>query len=285
MILITGATGNVGSELVNQLDKQGLSLRVVTRDLRKVAKLNERIERVEGELSDPEVARRAVAGVQSIFLFPVVTESDHKSVATLLKAAKEAGVQHVVMLSSLGAQAPKGTNKIGELHREKELLVEQSGIPWTFLRPGAFMSNSFQWLPTIKEQGKVFNPTGDGKLAPISPKDIAAAAAVALLRPELMGEIRTLTGPELLDAKQQVEILSRVLGQKLECVDVEPGVVASQFKSTGAPAFLADGLSQMWATVKEGKVALQTKDLEQLTGNKGQKFEAWCKEHAQDFLN
>jgi (4-alkanoyl-5-oxo-2,5-dihydrofuran-3-yl)methyl phosphate reductase len=283
MILITGATGNVGRELVEQLSAKGESLRVVTRDESKVAHLDARIERVIGDMSDESTAKKAVHGVSSIFMFPLITEEDHRSNNLLLETAKKAGVKHVVMMSSMGATEEK--SKIGELHREKELLVEKSGIPWTFVRPGAFMSNSFQWQPTIKAQGKVFNPTGGGKVAPISPRDIAAAAAVTLTSAGHEGKIYVLTGPELLSAHDQVGILSQAIGIPIECVDVPVSVVADQMAKRGAPGFLVDGLSVMWEGIKQGQVAIQTKDLERVTGSKGETFEHWCSDHRQEFLN
>jgi uncharacterized protein YbjT (DUF2867 family) len=283
MILITGATGNVGRDLVKQLSSKGESLRVVTRDKSKVAHLDESIERVIGDMSNEATVERAVAGVNRIFMFPLITDEDHRSNHLLLEKGKQAGVQHVVMLSSMGAN--DGSSKIGTLHREKEVLVENSGIPWTFVRPGGFMSNSLQWLPTIKSQGQVFSPTGNGKIAPISPSDIAAAAAVALTSDGHESKIYMLTGPELLSAHEQVEILSNAIGIPIRCVDVPVSAAADQMNKMGAPDFLVEGLSKMWEVIKEGKASIQTKDLERLTGSKGETFEHWCAEHRDEFLN
>jgi (4-alkanoyl-5-oxo-2,5-dihydrofuran-3-yl)methyl phosphate reductase len=282
MILITGATGNVGSELVKQLAAKGLPLRVVTRDASKVAHLDSKIERVIGELTDEATAEQAVKGVDRIYMFPLITDEDHQSNTMLLAKAKKAGVKQIVMLSSMGAQS--SASKIGALHREKELLVEKSGVPWTFVRPGAFMTNTYQWVPTIKTVGKVFNPTGDGKVAPISPKDIASAAAVALTTEGHEGKIYMITGPELLSAPEQVNIISKEIGKSLECVDVPATAAAERVKDV-IPASILEGLTVMWENVKKGQLAIQTKDLEQLTGSKGENFSHWCTEHKNAFLN
>jgi uncharacterized protein YbjT (DUF2867 family) len=261
-----------------------VALRVVTRDESKVKHLDPSIERVIGEISDAKVAERAVQGVDRIFLFPVITDEDHRSNTILLEKAKKAGVKQVVMLSSLGAESSM-LSKIGELHRTKEVLVEESGIPWTFVRPGAFMTNSYQWQPTIKSEGKVFSPTGDGKMAPISPKDIATVLAVALTSPGHEGKIYTLTGPELLSAREQVDILSKAIGRPLALVDVPASAAAEQMGRSGYPAFIVEGLTGMWERVKAGQAAVQTKDLETLTGSKGEKFDRWCSEHRNEFVN
>jgi (4-alkanoyl-5-oxo-2,5-dihydrofuran-3-yl)methyl phosphate reductase len=284
MILITGATGNVGRELVEQLMSKGESLRVVTRDQAKVEHLNPSIERIIGDMSDEAIVEQAVAGVDKIFMFPLITEADHKSNIMLLKKSNEARVKHVVMLSSMGA-ANEAQSQIGALHREKEILVEKSGMTWTFLRPGAFMSNSLQWLPTIKLQGQVYNPTGAGKVAPISPRDIAAVAAVALTHAGHEGQIYLLTGPELISAEEQVEILSKAIGKSIKCIDVPIKVAAEQMSKTGAPGFLVEGLSAMWEAIKQGNAAIQTKDLERVTSSKGENFTKWCSEHRDEFLN
>jgi len=284
MILITGATGNIGRELVKQLSEKGVALRVVTRDESKVKQLDPSIERVIGDFGDEKVAERAVQGVDRLFLFPLITEEDHRSNTLLLEKAKKAGVKHVVMLSSLGAESTV-LSKIGELHRTKEVLVEESGIPWTFVRPGAFMTNSYQWQPTIKSEGKVFSPTGDGKVAPISPKDIARVLAVALTSPGHEGKTYTLTGPELLSAREQVDILSKAIGRPIAYVDVPASAAAEQMGRSGYPRFIVEGLTGMWEGIKIGKAAVQTKDLETLTGSKGEKYERWCSEHKSEFLN
>ena len=284
MILITGATGNIGSELVKQLSEKGVPLRVVTRDASKVKHLDPSIERVIGDFGDEKVAERAVQGVDRIFMFPVITDEDHRSNTNLLEKAKKAGVKQIVMLSSLGAESTM-LSKIGEIHRTKEVLVEESGIPWTFVRPGAFMTNSFQWQPTIKSEGKVFSPTGEGRMAPISPKDIATVLAVALTSSGHEGKTYTLTGPELLNAREQVDILSKAIGRPIACVDVPSSAAAERMSRSGYPPFIVEGLSLMWERVKQGQAAVQTGDLEKLTGSKGEKFERWCSEHRNAFLN
>jgi len=284
MILITGATGNVGSELVKQLTAKGLPLRVVTRDESKVAHLDQKIERVIGELSDAETAEKAVAGVERIYMFPLITDEDHHSNNVLLEKAKKAGVKQIVMLSSMGAES--NFSKIGVMHREKELLVEKSGIPWTFVRPGAFMTNTYQWLPTIKSAGKVFNPTGEGKVAPISPKDIATAAALALTSQGHEGRIYSLTGPELMNVPEQVKAISKEIGKPLECIDVPAAAAAERLKEQRLlPDSIVEGLAAFWEHMRSGQFATQTPDLEQLTGSKGEKFSQWCAEHKNAFLN
>ena len=277
MILVTGATGNIGAELVKQLAATGKPLRVVTRTKAKVSHLDARIERVIGDLHDLPVARKALQGVERLFMLPALFDNNHSADRLLLQEAKQAGVTHVVMISS---NTVGWDNKgIGGLHREKEQLVEQTGIARTFLRPGAFMSNVLQWIPTIKSQSKVFNPTADGKFAPISPQDIASVAAQALTSNNDENKAYDLTGGQLLSAHDQARILSAVLNKPIQCVDIPIQAGLEQLKAAGLPQFILDGLAMVWAYVREGKGTLQTDHFQKLTGKSPQTFETWCQEH------
>ena len=284
MILITGATGNIGTELVKLLASKGSSLRVVSRDEKKVAYLDPRIERIIGQLREPSVVQRALQGIDKLFMIPVLLDPDHESDRLLIDEAKRAGVGHIVMLSS-GVVRLGDKNPIGILHRQKEVFIEETGIPWTFLRPGGFMSNVLRfWLDTIKSQGKVFNPSGDGKTAPISPYDIAAVAAVALTTTGHEGKVYDLTGPELVSAHDQVRILSKVFGKPIQCVDIPVQAAVIGMKSAGLPEAAIEGLSKLWTRVRKGEGAFQNNEVERLTGKPAQTFETWCHEHRTAFL-
>ena len=284
MILITGATGNIGTELVKLLASKGTSLRVVSRDEKKVAHLDPRIERIIGQLHEPSVVQRALQGIDKLFMIPVLLDPDHESDRLLIDEAKRAGVGHIVMVSS-GVVRLGDKNPIGILHRQKEVFIEETGIPWTFLRPGGFMSNVLRfWLDTIKSQGKVFNPMGDGKTAPISPYDIAAVAAVALTTTGHEGKVYDLTGPELVSAHDQVRILSKVIGKPIQCIDIPVVAAAVRMKSAGLPEVAIEGLSKLWTRVRKGEGAFQNNEVERLTGKPAQTFETWCHEHRAAFL-
>ena len=277
MILVTGATGNIGSELVKHLAATGKPLRVVTRSEAKVSHLDPRIERVIGDLHDVSVVRKALQGVERLFMLPVLFDNNHTADRLLLEEAKRAGLKHVVMISSNTVRLDiKG---IASLHRDKEQLAQESGVPWTLLRPGAFMSNVLQWIPTIKSQSKVFNPTADGKFAPISPHDIASVATLALISDGHEGKTYELTGGQLLSAHDQVRILSDVLNKPIRCVDVPIEADVEKLRAAGIPQLFVDGLAILWARLREGKGTFQTDQVQKLTGKSPQTFETWCQEH------
>ena len=284
MILVTGATGNIGSELVKQLIAKSADVRVVTRDKNKVSHLNPAIEAVIGDRQDPTVIKKALQSADKVFLLPVLLDEKHEADRLLIDEAKRANVDRIVMISS-GVIRSNPKNPIGVLHREVELLIEESGIPWTVLRPGGFTSNALRfWAETIKSLATVFNPTGDGKSAPISPYDIAAVAAVALTAAGHEAKTYYLTGPELLSTHDQVNILSKVIGQPIQCIDIPAEVAAERLESIGLPEPVIQGLYDVWIQVRNNEGTFQTDEVEKLTGQPAQTFETWCREHRSAFL-
>ena len=282
MILVTGATGNIGSELVKQLVAKGTPVRVITRDEKKVSHLDPAVERVIGDRHDPSVVRKAAQGADKVFMLAILFDKNHGADRLLIEEAKQAGAGQMVMISSGTVRIE--TNAIGRLHREKEELIEQSGISWTFLRPGGFMSNSLQWAETIKSQSKVFNPMGKGKTSPISPYDIAGVAAVALTSPGHEGKAYDLTGAELLSNPEQVEILSKVIGKPIDCVDIPVEVATERAIASGLPEALVKSLAELWVQVRTEAYTFHTNEVERLTGRPAQTFETWCREHRSAFV-
>ena len=283
MILVTGATGNIGSELVKLLVAKGESVRVISRDEKRVSHLDPGVQRVIGDRHDPSIVRKAVQGTDKVFMLAVLFDKNHEADRLLIEEAKQAGARQIVMISS-GTVRMEG-NAIGRLHREKEQMVEDSGIPWTLLRPGGFMSNAIVWwAESIKSQSKVFNPAGNGKTAPISPYDIAAVAAAALTSPGHDGKAYDLTGAELLSAPEQVEILSKVIGEPIECVDIPPEVAAERMIAAGLPDALVKSLAELWEQVRKEAYTFHTNEVERLTGRPAQTFETWCREHRSAFV-
>ena len=146
------------------------------------------------------------------------------------------------------------------------------------------MSNSLQWADTIKSHSKVFNPTGTGKTAPISPYDIASVAAVALTCPGHEGKAYDLTGAELLSTSEQVEILSKVVGKPIDCVDIPVEVAGERAIASGLPEALVKSLAELWVQVRNEGGGFQTNEVERLTGRRAQTFETWCREHRSAFM-
>lgn len=279
MYLVTGATGNVGSQLVDQLLDSGRQVRVFTRDASKVAKWGDRVQVAIGDLNTPESFASALAGVEAVFLMNGALQADRFDL--LLAAAKAHGQPRLVFLSTIFASEPDIL--IGRLHKDKENAIRESGLRASFVRAGGFMTNAYQWIGSIKAEGVVYNPMGSGRSAPVAPADIAAVAFKALTIAELAGEVFDITGGELLTVSEQVKILGDVLGRPLRCVDVPVEAAIQGLLRSGLPPHVATAVGQSFEAVRDGRDAEVRGTVARVTGRPPKTFEAWARENAARF--
>jgi (4-alkanoyl-5-oxo-2,5-dihydrofuran-3-yl)methyl phosphate reductase len=279
MILITGATGHIGKELVPLLLPHGQPIRVLVRDPKKVAQLEPCIERAVGDWNQPESLVEAMKGVERVFLVTFEKQQD----LNVIEVAKRAGVRHIVKLSTLEATEHK--IQVGKWHYEREELIRASGLDWTFLRPGMFMSNSIDWwAESIKGQGSVFFPGGKkGKVAPVDPRDVAKVAAVALTQPGHRGQAYELTGSELFTIGEMVQVIAKVLGKPIQYMDIPPIAAKLFMLKTGMDKMLVNALMEMLASLRRNEGAIVTDTVERITGQAPRSFEGWCRERINAF--
>jgi uncharacterized protein YbjT (DUF2867 family) len=271
MILVTGATGNVGKFLIPQLLAKGAPVRILVRDKSKVAHLGERVECVIGDLDRPETLRPAMQDVDRLY----IVTPDTQQVTCLLAAAKEAGVSHVVKQSTIEADRALGP---GKWHRAQEELIIASGMGWTFLRPTMMMVNTIEWwAATIKSHGAVYFPGGKGKVAPVAPADVAAVAAAVLTdAPAHNGQVYDLTGPESLTIGAMVQTLGQTLGLRLRYVNVPAPLAALWLRRMGLPGYVVTGLVETLGALRRSEYAYVTDAVAQVGGVKPQCYAAWC---------
>lgn len=280
MILVTGATGNIGRELVRLLVTAGEKVRAMTRDRKNAEKLGGGVEVFEGDLDRPESIAEALRGVDKLFLLAAGRNVPGEE-ANAIDAAKKAGVKHVVQVSTLGV----AWNMVGSapLHIDGEKRLKESGLAWTILRPGEFMSNAFMWQPSIKGQGAVYLPTGDGKQAFIHPHDIAAVAAKVLTTPGHAGKIYELTGGEALSAADCAAKLGAAIGKPVKHVDIPEAAFREQMAKFGAPPVLVETVARLYTDMRAGKTAAVLPTIQEVTGRKPRTFDDWAKENAAAF--
>ena len=279
MYLVTGATGNVGREVVSQLLTKGQKVRVFTRDAAKVAHWGDRVEVATGDFTRPETFAQALSGVDGVFIMNGALNGG--VFRQLIAAAKVQGNLRIVFLSTIFAGSPE--SPIGQLHKDKEDVIRASGLSGKFVRAGSFMTNAYQWIGTIKGEGVVYNALGEGKAAPIAAEDIAAVAVHALTDPNPSPEVFEVTGSELLSVPEQVAILAKALGKPIKSVDVPAESAAQGMIRAGLPAPVAAAVAQSFAAIREGRMAMVKDTVKQVTGRPPRTFQSWAQEHASRF--
>ncbi|MFJ2033290.1 NAD(P)H-binding protein [Streptosporangium sp. NPDC087985] len=273
MILVTGATGNVGRNVVRQLLDEGEKVRAITRHPDR-AGLPDGVEVLPGDLTRPETLPAALHGVERAFLFPVFG-----SLGDFLRIGKEAGLQHVVLLSS-GAVTFPAPSWIGDRHLECERAVEESGLSWTHVRPGMFMANDLDWAAQTADGDVVRAPYGNAAAAPIDERDIAAVAVRALLDRH-SGEAHLLSGPESLTQIERVRILGEAIGRPLRFEEL-PREQAREHLLGLLPPQAVDFMLDMLASAV-GRTAQVLPTVEQVTGRPPYTYAQWAAHHADDF--
>jgi uncharacterized protein YbjT (DUF2867 family) len=272
VILVTGATGNIGSELVTALAEAGEQVRALSRDGKAVTGA----EPAAGDLNKPDSLRNALSGVRGMFLLP-----GYEGMTETLAVAREAGVEHVVLLSGNSAGSADLSNAVSRYMIESETAVRESGLAWTIVRPFGFMSNTLQWVPQLRAGDVVRAPFADVRIAMIDPYDIAAAAAVALTSPGHESQVYAVTGPESLRPQDRVRVLGAVLDRGLE-LQAQPDDEARAEMSAAMPSAYVDAFFSFYVdgTLDES-TPLPT--IAELTGRAPRNFERWVRTHVSAF--
>ncbi|WP_280255392.1 SDR family oxidoreductase [Nocardia wallacei] len=218
MIVVTGATGNIGRTLVPMLADAGEKVGAVSRG--SAVSLPDGVDHRRADLADTAQLPSAFAGADALFLLLSgelgFTGPDP---AETIRIAADAGVRRVVFLSSLSVVTRPGRLSATRLV-DFEAALRNSGLEWTVLRPGGFFSNSFAWADSVRTERAVFAPFGDTGLPHVDPADIAAVAAAALRSPEHAGKVYTLTGPRSVTPREQARALAAGLGEPVRFVEL-----------------------------------------------------------------
>ncbi len=279
-ILVTGATGTVGAEIVKALLKKGESVAVAARDLDKAKLRFPGATPVRFDWDDATSVEAAVKGVDAIFLLTPFTDVAVGYAKTLVAAAKAAGVKKIVKLSAVGAET-EGI-QLAKWHREAERAVEGSGLAWVVLRPSFFMTNFVAFYPPDKE-GVIYLPTGNGKAAWIDPRDIADVAAEALTRADWDRQALTLTGSEALSVGDVAAALSKHAGRAIKHVDVPVEAARAALKGFGMQDWMVDAMLDLHMVLKNDWAAGTTSVVRDVTGHAPRTFDAFAKENAAAF--
>ncbi|MGW4837967.1 NmrA family NAD(P)-binding protein [Streptomyces globisporus] len=279
MILVTGATGAVGREVAGLLATAG-PLRILARRPERLTVGGDGIEVVEGAYGDRPALDRALRGVTSVFLVTnSPTEPDDERVAG---AAAAAGVRHLVKLSMMAVEEPGADDFITRRQRRNEEAIRESGVPWTFVRPRTFMSNTLSWAPGIRSARVVRALYGDAPVACVDPRDVAAVAFAVLTGAGHEGRAYAVSGPEAITAREQTAQLSRVLGRPLRFEELGPdaarAALLAKYPRPVAEAFLESAERQL-----AGAKAAVVPTVQEVTGHQARSYRTWAADHADAF--
>ncbi|MFH8614730.1 NAD(P)H-binding protein [Streptomyces sp. NPDC017979] len=277
-ILVTGATGNVGRQVVVQLLAARVAVRALVRDPES-AGLPEGVEVVGGDLARPDTLEGALAGRDTVFLiWPFLTTEG--APAVLEAIGRHA--RRVVYLSSSGVNedGERQTDPINQLHADMERLIEGSGTEWTFLRSNTIAFNARGWAEQIRTTRVVRGPD-IAATAVIHERDVAAVAVRALTEGGYTGAKHVLTGPQVLSRAEQVHTIGEAIGRPTRFEEVPVEVARRQMLADGRPPALVDALLAGAGTRPES--SLITSAVEEITGAPARTFRSWAEEHADGF--
>ena len=292
MILVTGATGLNGRELVHRLSARGVPVRALVRNAAKAGGLRPsdppgqagegRVEIVEGDMARPETLIPALRDVDRAML---ISSSDPMMLdvqSNFIEAARTAGVKHVVKLSGIMPELDSPF-RFARMHGEIERRLEASGMAFTHLRAGEFMPVYFRQVPSIIAKGALSLPMENAKIASIDIGDITDVAAVALTNSGHEGKIYALTGPEALTMAEVAEKLSAVTGKHIRYMNVAPEDAKKAQLAAGVSPYIADALAELFAERRKGKEANVSPAVQMILGRPPVSFDAFAKRNAAIF--
>jgi uncharacterized protein YbjT (DUF2867 family) len=274
MILVTGATGTIGSATVKALKDKGAQFKVGARSPDKLK--GQGMEVVAFDWDKPETYAPALKGVDKVFLLPPTSDKQVEQTKMLVEAAKKEGVKHIVKLSVMGADAEPGI-VLGRQHRDGEKAIQASGLAWTMLRPTFFMDNFTNFYGVDpKKDSTVYGAWGDGKACWVDSQDLGEVAAAALTDKKHENKVYDLSGPEALSAAEVLDILGKAFGHKYTYVAVPEEASRKGMLDMHTPPWLVEGYVELAAIIRNNWATTPASGVKDVLGRPARSFKQYA---------
>lgn len=285
MLLVTGATGNVGRAVLAELANQPMAVRAFVRDPGKLQVSAPNIEVVTGDFCDDDSLKRAFAGVEAAFLATAFSPRMSELHLRCVTAAKAAGVSRVVQLSGVGANRNYCCARALQWLGLVESTTQDAGIQVTHLRPTFFMQNLFRFAPSIAQQGIIAGPFRSCKWTFVDARDVGAVGAAALLDPSHAGQAYVVTGNEALTYQDVAQRMGAIIGKTIRYTDITANEARGRLQAAGTSPVMVEATLELWDACASQLVNVAPSNVvKQLTGREPRSFDDFVREHKDVFL-
>ncbi len=282
MIVVTGASGNVGKHVISKLAGAGHPVRALSRSPSKGA-ASAGIEWIEADFERPDSLARALRGASRMVLISPAHPQMRQYQIAAVDAARSAGVSRIAKLSGLGA-GPEAPIRLPQEHYAIEQHIARSGLAHSFVRPNLFMQVLLGSAGSIVSEGAVYAPAGDGAISFIDARDVAEVLVREVLRDDLASSVREITGPEALSYTQVSKIVGEALGKAVRYVSIEPDVARNGMLSAGMDPWLVEAFLELFSIYRAGHgSAVLSAELEAVLGRPARPLSQFAFEHLSAF--
>ena len=285
MILITGATGKTGSATAKSLNQMGVKYRALIRNEEKIEALESMgADVIHGSVEDTDAVEKSMENVETVLILLPNSEGQLSLEKQLVDSAKKLGVKRLVKVSSIEA-TPDATSPIPRLHLESENYIKDSGLEWTMIKPNFYMQNLLASAATIKEQGKIFLPMGEGKTGMIDTSDVGKIVAKVLSEEGHASKNHEVTGPDILSFYEVAEIFTDVIGAQIDYVDVPLPAYKETLGKFLTNEWHLNAVIDLFKGIAEGGIEEKTDTYKELMGETPKPLAKFLEEHAFIFKN
>lgn len=285
MLLITGATGDVGRAVLTELADTPQRVRALVSDPQQLTMRAPNIEVAIGDLSDPSTLGAALEGVDAAFLASSFEPRMVDNQVRFVEKAKKAGLNHIVQLSGIGADSHRCCVRLFSWFGQVEDAIQASKLKHTRLRPTFYFQNLLSYADQVTSQGVIAGPFRQVPWTWVDARDVGAVAAITLTNAQYAGGAYTLTGPDLLTYVELAERMSRVIGKTIRYSDMSANEARGRMQAIGVPPVLIEAKLELWDAYASGFIYVEpTQIIKDLTGREPRNLDAFLREHREKFL-